>query len=853
MLDTARGDVLIRVHTAIHNKDEAVDLAKFISELVPGAHIFGTSTSAVIHNGKLIQNQCVVSVTQMTKGYVRTALLPAYDDDNAPIPPAELCKRVKNAVITDDTKLMLTFLTGKYLDVYDFLQHCNEQFPGVEMIGGFANTSEINLRKFASSGFLFNEHGSSEKGIILAAIGGGTVESSSSYVSGIEPVGGELTITDTFGRCLLALDGKDGAEQFRLNIGDELREDPEIANLFPFIYSDSVDEPFLIRYNGGTSFDKKFDPALPENKKAYDEHPGIDTAAVREMVFANHNLRPGRKIRRAFIYDRKIIAENRRLFRQAENFEKAETVFAYSCFARAVIYSNCVRWELSAYENSNICGCVTEGEIVCTEGRNTFANCSFAVSVIGENKSSQIFNPFVFNHTDSLAADNNEMLSYLYETEARHSKGGCGEQRMAFARECENKLLYSDKEEMPNTAAMNLDIGLKGYDRVCMINVPDTSSMGLVFSDKMIELTYQNYISKCLFHAKTKGYRIYHIKDWHIAIAAPSYTVALPDFIEEMTELQKTLFRANAKYIAIVPLFCVIDDCTVDNVFPSYYSARVEMMQKNVQFYVVNANVGQLDEESLRERYHMVNVINYAIDNDKVIPYFQGIYDNNRKSIHHYESLMRLQDKNGRIYYPNSFLDVARQYGLLYDTLSKMMIKKVFRKFDGVADKSVSLNIGMRDIKNPEITQIIYNFLSATEYPQNFIFEILENEDIDDYEELVFFVDKIHEYGGLISIDDFGSGYSNLQHIASINFDYLKLDGSIVRQCTSDDKYINLVALIANWKNLSTQNIKLVAEFVENQEIQDLLIEFKIDYSQGYLFSKPAPEIKEQESGKGGC
>ncbi|MBQ5311762.1 MAG: EAL domain-containing protein [Oscillospiraceae bacterium] len=846
MLDASKGDILIRIHTAIHTEDEAVELARFIAGLVPGAHIFGTSTSAVISWGRLIQNQCVVSVTQMTKGHIKSALLSTFDENDMPIFPNDLCMNVKNAVIDKDTKLLLTFLTGKYLGVYHFIERINDYFPGIQMIGGLANTSEINLKKFVDSGFVFNEKGWTNKGIILAAISGDNVDSYSSYATGVQAIGEEVEVTDTFWTCILSIDGKDAAEEYRLGVGDELRSRPELTNLFPFVYSEASDIPIMVRFSTDQSLAEFFDENDPVNSVLFQMRGDIDKYKKREIIAANHNIRPGKKLKRAFIYDRKIISDNRTLFRHVENFEKAETIFGYSCIARSMIYSNCVKWELSAYENSNMCGCITEGEIAHVNGRNTFANCSFVVSVIGEEPATQLYNPYAFSHTDSLVADNTELLNYLYEVEnrfVRSEHAAAADSLKAFVRDCEMKLLFSDKEDLPNTAAMNMDIGLKGYDRICMINVFDTAAMELVFSDQLIELTYKNYISKCMSYAKSLGYSIYLIKDWHIAIAAPSYIVGLSKFIDDMKALQKKLFEANSEYIAIVPMFCVIDECTVDNVFPAYYSARVEMTQKNVQFHQTNAKIGQLDEESIRERYHMVNVINYAIDNDKVIPYYQGIYDNRTGEIHHYESLMRLEDSEGKVYYPGSVRVVARQYGLLYDSISKIMIKKVFERFEDITDKSVSINLGMRDIKNPEVTQLIYEFLETTDHPSGFVFEILESEDIDDYDELVSFVDKIHELGGLIAIDDFGSGYSNLQHIASINFDYLKLDGSIIRECTDDEKSINLVSLIADWKRLSTQKIELIAEFVENIDIQKILLDFGIDYSQGYLFSVPSPKL----------
>ena len=68
-LQPEKGDILIRIHTAIHLQDDAVELARFIKTIVPEAKIVGTSTSAVINRGKLAMNQCVISVTQMNGGH----------------------------------------------------------------------------------------------------------------------------------------------------------------------------------------------------------------------------------------------------------------------------------------------------------------------------------------------------------------------------------------------------------------------------------------------------------------------------------------------------------------------------------------------------------------------------------------------------------------------------------------------------------------------------------------------------------------------------------------------------------------------------------------------------------------
>ena len=295
----------------------------------------------------------------------------------------------------------------------------------------------------------------------------------------------------------------------------------------------------------------------------------------------------------------------------------------------------------------------------------------------------------------------------------KEQKSEAADSLRVFVRDCELKLLYSQKEDIPNAAAMYIDIKLKNYDRVCMIDVPDISSVRVVFPEQMIELTYKHYLSKCVTFAKEHRFHIYVIDKWQLAISAPSYMISHSDFTEAAETLHKELFKSSNEYISIVPIFCVMYNCTEENVISSYNSARVEMLNRNIQFLTRDAAADQLDESSIRERYHMVNVINYAIANKSVIPYFQGIYDNKEKKIHHYESLMRLVDENGTLYYPNSFLDVARSFGILYDLLSHIMIEKVFAKFKDLEKDSVSINLGIRDIRNHDGVEFIYDALST--------------------------------------------------------------------------------------------------------------------------------------------
>ena len=805
-------NILVRIHTAIHTAEEATDLASFIKGILPSAQILGTSTSAIICEGKLIHDQCLISVTQMDGGNVRSVRIPLREEGYI-LPAEKLCALAAERVIRKDTRLLFAFAPESCREIERFVQISNEEMPGVTMIGGVTDYSDI----IGNAGFVFDENGWSGEEMIFAALGGESMECCAGFATGVQVVGELHEITEAQGRCILRIDGEPATAFICGGLSETTAANPQIGFYFPLAYSfGGTDVPFVYGCHGAD---------------------GLNT---------NHNITVGRKIRRGFFYDRKIISDNRSMYSRIESFEKGETLFAYSCRDRFRIYPNSVNWELSAYQNSNCSGCLTRGEIGTAEGRNAFTNCAFTAAAAGENPETQQMNPYVFSHTEPLEEDNRKLIGFLAEAARSETRdAGVKERMKGFVDSCRQMLLYSEKGGVANEAALHMDIQLGGYDRVCMIDVPEQRTIRAVFTEQEIEKTQAYYLSECASFAAQKNYRIYLMRQWQMAIAVPSYMVSLEDFTEDMKQLQNRLFQPKEGYIPIVSVFCVIDDCQAENLRSIYNAARLEMIRKNLLFHSCNGKEEDLDEERILEKYHMVHVINDALMNDTVIPYYQGIYDNETKTIHHYEALMRLKDGKGKVYSPYEFLDVARSYGLLYDKLNREMLRKVFDKFRDIEDRSVSVNLGMRDIRNEELIRYIYSFLSTAPHPENFIFEILENEDVDDYEMMLRFVDNIHKLGGKISIDDFGSGYSNLLHVISIPNDYLKIDGSIVRECNVNPASESLVKMISGWYRASGRNAKLIAEYVENEAIQKKLLEYGIDYSQGYLFSRPDPEVPE--------
>jgi diguanylate cyclase (GGDEF)-like protein len=228
-----------------------------------------------------------------------------------------------------------------------------------------------------------------------------------------------------------------------------------------------------------------------------------------------------------------------------------------------------------------------------------------------------------------------------------------------------------------------------------------------------------------------------------------------------------------------------------------------------------------------------------AIEEDKIVPLFQPVVDNKTQKIVKYEALMRIMDNNGAYITPIHFLELAKK-NKLYHQLTKIMIEKTFKKFETLP-YAVSINISVEDILNKEINRFILDKLKNTGMGERIVFEIIESEGIENFEQVLEFINKIKIYGAKISIDDFGTGYSNFDYLMKLKVDYIKIDGSMIR-CIDTDKNSQMVTkTIVNFaKNMG---IKTVAEFVHSKNVFMKVQELDVDLSQGYYFGEPTDNI----------
>ena len=227
-----------------------------------------------------------------------------------------------------------------------------------------------------------------------------------------------------------------------------------------------------------------------------------------------------------------------------------------------------------------------------------------------------------------------------------------------------------------------------------------------------------------------------------------------------------------------------------------------------------------------------------AIANDRIIPYFQPIFSNLTMEIEKYETLIRMIDNEGKVITPYFFLDISKK-SRIYRQLTKIMIKKSFKKF---RDKDIefSINLSIEDISDPSMCKYIFQKLESFIRPSNVIFEITESEGVNNYNTIKNFIEEVKEYGAQIAIDDFGSGYSNFMHLLELKADYIKIDGSIIKNINEDkNSQVLTKAIVSMAQEL---NIKVIAEYVSTEEILNAIKSMCVDYSQGFYLGEPSPD-----------
>ena len=210
------------------------------------------------------------------------------------------------------------------------------------------------------------------------------------------------------------------------------------------------------------------------------------------------------------------------------------------------------------------------------------------------------------------------------------------------------------------------------------------------------------------------------------------------------------------------------------------------------------------------------------------------------KQRRHYELLLRLRDRSGKLIAPEEFIPVAERYGVI-TIVDRWVLETAldsYARYFGEQQALISINLSGASINDERFTNFAINTIENSSVPGNCLcFEITETAAIAQISRAQKFIAAMKNLGVKFALDDFGSGLSSFTYLKNLPIDYLKIDGSLVKAIASEEYNRAIISSINEVSHL--MGIKTIAEFVETDLILEYLGKTSIDYAQGYIISRP--------------
>lgn len=396
----------------------------------------------------------------------------------------------------------------------------------------------------------------------------------------------------------------------------------------------------------------------------------------------------------------------------------------------------------------------------------------------------------------------------------------------------EYQFYYDELTHLPNRKKLIEILANKRNSILMIINIDKFQHINDLYGDKIgndilvntakiIDLNVSNEVE--LFKLHADEYALYMpltITKEEIIILANHLTTAIENNTLKVND--------SEVYVNATIGVSVGDEYLLNNADMALKLAKKK--KRKFLIYDVSMNIEHEYEQNLK----WSKKIKDALQTDQIIPVFQPIVDINTSKIVKYEALMRIIDDNGDFIEPVHFLDLAKK-NKLYTKLTQVIVEKTFEIFKD-KDCQVSINLSVQDILNEEVHQLILKLLNKYKFKDKIVFELIESEGIENFEEVINFIEEVKKLGAKISIDDFGTGYSNFEYIMKLKVDYIKIDASMIKNIdTNKNSQMVTETIIDFAKKLE---IKTIAEFIHSKSVYDIVKDLGVDYGQGYYLGK---------------
>lgn len=379
-------------------------------------------------------------------------------------------------------------------------------------------------------------------------------------------------------------------------------------------------------------------------------------------------------------------------------------------------------------------------------------------------------------------------------------------------------VLYID---LRNLAAINDKYGVSGGDRILF-------QYGKVMQKKFKEYGFMGTTKRKNFIC------IFKNNDWDSAVAFAS------KLHRDLDSLSLVVDKSSIPVESFIGLteLRLKEISELDQELESIEELFIELKRSGSDSPLISMNFNELVNEKKAE-VKLKDDLLIAIKSDKIVPFFQPIYSMKSGALDKFEVLMRIQDRD-EFLSPYPYIAIAEKYNKI-GTVDLIVISKALeykRRYDKNDEVKLSINISGKVLHDGNFMEKVVEKIDELGVNHsNITFEITETYNINEVDRLVDMISKYKKSGFKFSIDDFGTGFSSMYYLKHIPADYLKIDGSFIKDIDTNRESYHVVQSIVSMAKAF--NIKTVAEFVENQSVEEIIKQMGVDYGQGYYFGKP--------------
>ncbi|EHH1217897.1 EAL domain-containing protein [Vibrio parahaemolyticus] len=787
------------------SRECAVALAKAVLSMLPNAHVIGHSTRNVILDGDIFTSGCLISLIEFDQTTL-TSAVQAYSF-SPDIDGGELKRSLQ---LQSNSQVIISFAVQ--IERRDYPLYQTFATENVRVSGGLAQTIEDGC-------WVLYQNQTYDNAVVAVALHSDTLKTWTDAYSEWNPIGMPHKVTHAKGTRLYCLGERKALDVYKHYLADG--HDVTINQLLSFpLYRETLGRKEVctvteLHADGSMSFDRPW--CLGDEVQFCYNHPSLTLEQVRHGVVELAMHQP-------------------------------EVVMIYNCASRLDFIDSSD--EVQAFMDiAATFGSYCMGEIHGDIGQPEILHHSLTYLAMREGDEVQSLNlpkPQVsasisplFSLIRNAIGDLNHMNAHmgyqldrqtrkLQESYRRDSRTGL-QNRVAL----QERLSHIDCDEhlltlkLLNFSHINEKYGYRVGDQLL----------------KDLSMHFTNRLRKRLgMPAALQLYSI-GVGEWAFVFKAEQSSETIKQHFTRFADaVEQTNFEPlglrEIDYLSISLCGGLVSrrdfpSASPDELLLKGIEARRSGVRSNT--HICNAKDIEVSEDVRKEQLGWLSCVSRAILKQNIITYSQPIVHAYSHLPASQECLVRILEEDGTVIAPGRFLPIISDTHL-YTRLSRHMIRSTLHY---MRDKKgdFSINLSPQDLLSDKTLMLLEHEISQLNDSTRIGLEVLESEQIKDYGRMIEVCSHFRKLGARIIVDDFGSGYSNIDEILKLEPEVIKLDGSLIRDIDKDLKQRKIASQLV--RLCQVFNAETVAEFVHNREVCKIAQDMGVDYLQGYYLGEP--------------